>query len=261
MALQSQNKLIEAAHIFAANPVSALAFGFDSLRGIKGAPRQLSFRGIKLWVRPGSPDLKVVRSCLLGEFDEVYRHVPSNHNFIIDVGGYIGLVSILLAREFPDAQIVCLEPSSENYLLAEKNCAPYTNIDVMNVALLPTSDVVKLKDRGTGQWGFTVVEQSHDRADAKTIEEVQGVTIPQLLEQYGKSGIDLLKLDIEGGEYALLKDRPEWVADVGVVVAEIHDRICPGASKAFEDAMGDRREIMIQGEKRVSITARGTDAT
>ena len=254
MALQSQSKLIEAGHIFAANPISALTFGLDTLLGKRGAARQLSFRGIKLWVRPGSPDLKVVRSCLLGEFDQVFPHVPREDGFIVDVGGYIGLVSILLAREFPKAKIVCLEPSSENFSLAQRNCAPYPNIDVIRAALLPTSTAVELKDRGTGQWGFTVVERSEDCAISKTIEEVQGITIPEILSEYGKTSIDLLKLDIEGGEYALLKDRPAWVEKIAVVVAEIHDRICPGASKAFEEAMAGRHEIMIEGEKRMSVS-------
>ena len=100
-----------------------------------------------------------------------------------------------------------------------------------------------------------MVDHSEDRTDAKTIEKVDGITIPELLGKYGKEGIDLLKLDIEGGEYALLRGRPDWVWDVGVIVAEIHDRICPNASKAFEDAMGDRIEVAIDGEKRMSIRA------
>lgn len=254
MALQSKSRLVAMVVIFLQNPLSASKFAFDQARGRTGPARRLRFGKLDLLVRPNSPDLRVVRSCLLGEFDEVMNKAKNNFGFILDLGGYIGLVSILFAIRFPASKIICLEPSAENFALARRNCAPYPNIEVINAAVAPASGTLTLHDRGTGQWGFTVVEHSADKPTSR-IEEVEAVTVEQLLAKFGKTGIDLVKLDIEGGEYALLKDCPEWVLRTDVIVAEIHDRICPGASAAFEHATAGRLEVSIDGEKRMSISS------
>lgn len=257
MKTQSASWILAAAKILVTNPINAPLYAYDSLMGRRTKARRIKFGDIELKIRTGSPDLKVVRSCLLGEFDEVYSYISGRHKLIIDVGGYIGLVSILFARKFPDSQIVCLEPSSENFELCSFNTRPYRNIKVLNAALANSSGTATLKDRGTGQWGFTIVESSADNAGAQPLEQVRTVTIEDILRLEGKQGVDLVKLDIEGGEYALLKDCPNWVDHVDVIVAEIHDKICPGASAVFDAAMAGRQEVPLQGEKRMSILADG----
>jgi FkbM family methyltransferase len=253
MTNMSSNRLAEAASIFLANPISASTFAFDELLGRTGRTHRIRFRDITLRVRPRTPDLRVVRSCMLGEFDHVIGRTGCRNGFILDIGGYLGLVAILFARAFPNSQIVCLEPSRENFLLTKENCAPYSNIETLNCAIAPFSGEATLRDRGTGQWGFTIVEQSADRQTAKVIEKVRTVTVEELMKRWNKTGIDLVKLDIEGGEYPLLKERPEWVTHTDVLVAEIHDRIQPGASAAFELATAGRLEVQLDGEKRMSI--------
>jgi FkbM family methyltransferase len=148
---------------------------------------------------------------------------------------------------------VCIEPSSENFRLAKENCAPYRNIEVLHCAIAPTAGKAILRDRDTGAWGFTIVENCADRPNARPLETIDTVTVADLMARWGKAGIDLIKLDIEGGEYDLLKDRPAWVKATDVVVAEIHDRIQPGATSAFETAMAGRIDAPIAGEKRMSI--------
>ncbi|RPF70546.1 FkbM family methyltransferase [Aurantiacibacter spongiae] len=253
MPVQSTNRYYEAALIAAGNPVAAARFAVDTLRKRRGTAHRLSFRGIPLLVRPNTPDLRVVRTCLLGEFDEVMPVVSDRHGLIIDAGGYIGLVSILLARRFPRTKIVCLEPSSENFALASRNCAPYANIEVVNAALAPVAGELTLNDRDKGQWGFTLVAESADRGKTRPIEQVQAVTVEDILARYDAQGLDLVKLDIEGGENALLQGRPEWVARADVIVTELHDRIVPGTSEVYADAMTGRIDIDIGGEKFMSI--------
>ncbi|ATW03118.1 FkbM family methyltransferase [Sphingorhabdus sp. YGSMI21] len=252
MPIQNENRYLEAAAIFAANPINAIRFGIDHLRGKHGNSYRLSFRGIPLLVRPTTTDLQVVRTCLLGEFDEVMGRVGNEHGLIVDAGGYIGLVSILLARQFPAAQIVCLEPSSQNFALAKENCRPYSNIEVWNCALAPQSGQLTLSDRRTGPWGYTVVADSAD-GEARAMETVEAKSVTNILDHFNVSGIDLLKLDIEGGELALLRDSPDWVKKTDVIVIELHDRIAPGATDAFREAAVGRIDIPIKGEKFMSI--------
>jgi Methyltransferase FkbM domain len=52
---------------------------------------------------------------------------------------------------------------------------------------------------------------------------VNCVTIPEILEQAGWEEVDLLKIDIEGGEIAVFKDSSDWAQKVSVIVGELHN--------------------------------------
>lgn len=197
--------------------------------------------------------MAVARSCLFGEFDAAIEATrPLQHNFIIDAGGYIGTAAVAMARAFPNATIVTLEPSITNFNVLSKNVAPFKNIVAMNKALGPTETTMMLRDRGTGGWGFTLVERPSDSADAAPLHTIEVTTIPALTKTFAAPGIDLLKLDIEGGEYALLKERPAWIDSTRVIFAELHERIIPGCEEVFYHAMKGRSN-RTSGEKVLSI--------
>jgi hypothetical protein len=88
---------------------------------------------------------------------------------------------------------------------------------------------------------------------APALQETQVITVPQLLRTYGRGGIDILKLDIEGGELELLTERPEWINTTRVIFAELHDRIAPGASAAFAAVSPGRKIRQCGGEKILSV--------
>jgi FkbM family methyltransferase len=255
MVAQSKNRIAEALRIVTTNPLNAARFCVDQVTRRRGKAYCLSFRGINLFVRPLTPDLRVVRTCLLGEFDEVLSRVGIRHGLIIDAGGYIGLTSIIFARQFPGSKVVCIEPSSDNYRLATKNCSPYANIEVLHRALAARPGAIPIYDRGTGPWGYTAVGSSAGQPGTHPFETVDAITIDEILERHGSSGVDLVKIDIEGAEYDLLKDRPSWVPKADVIVVELHDRICPGASRVFAVATEGRQAIMLDGEKHMSVAA------
>ena len=250
MAMQATNRYLAAARILVDNPLSATLFALNHAVG-RERKHRIRFGDIELYVRSNTPDLTVVRACLLGEFEEAMAETTDDARLIIDGGGYIGLVSILFARRFPAAQIVCLEPSSENFELARENCRPYSNIDVLNIALGASSGDATLKDRGTGQWGFTIT----DLGDGHGLElgKVKVVTIPQLLEHYSAARIDLLKLDIEGAEYELLEDAPAWINLCSVLFIELHEKIRPGVESLYARAIHGRRQVTGCAEKHLTV--------
>ena len=54
------------------------------------------------------------------------------------------------------------------------------------------------------------------------------------MERYNLQHIDLMKIDIEGGEKALFSgDDLEWVRFVKTYIIELHDSIVHGCSNAF----------------------------
>jgi FkbM family methyltransferase len=75
----------------------------------------------------------------------------------------------------------------------------------------------------------------HVSADGGT--SVRAATIESILDEAGLSECDLLKLDIEGGERAVLPLMKSWGRRVRMVVAELHDGLdYPWFAAIAEDA-------------------------
>jgi hypothetical protein len=75
------------------------------------------------------------------------------------------------------------------------------------------------------------------------------VSIAALLRESGFAAIDILKLDVEGAERELFADPScqAWLARTNMLFVELHDRIKPGCSDAFERAIAlhdfERRKV------------------
>ena len=212
--------------------------------------------GVEVAIRRATPDLRVARSCLVeGEFDSLKGILPSlKHNFIIDAGGYIGTAAIALSRLYPDATVVSVEASSSNFAVLSRNVSAFPRIVPLNMALVGTKRVLRLKNRGTGEWGYTTIEAPRDNPDATTMEMVEGITVSEIISMHEKTGVDIVKIDIEGGEIDVLDNSEGWMASASVVLVELHERIIRGCKKSFSNATHGRREVRIGKEKIASIS-------
>lgn len=146
-----------------------------------------------------------------------------------------------------------LEPCAENFALLEGNVAPYQNVIPIKKALAPKARRLVLKDRGTGQWGFTLVPKPADNPASAVKEEVTCTTLHQLMHEFEVDGIGILKLDIEGREYALLSHNTDWIARTDAICIELHDRIVAGCSDLYREATAGRHNSKMEGEKYLSI--------
>lgn len=204
-------------------------------------------------LRVGTPDFSVANSCLSGEFDEVIATAGDiADGLVIDAGGYIGTAAIAFAKAYPQATIVTLEPSADNFAMLTRNIAGYPNIVAINKALGAERGTIELKNRGTGQWGFTIVADPLDRP-AETVQTVEITTVADVLAMVGRDRIDVFKIDIEGGEVGLLSRNNEWIAQTRVLCAELHDRIIEGCTTTFEAATAGRNNRQLDGEKIMSV--------
>lgn len=207
-----------------------------------------------VWIRTGTPDIEVAYSCLTGEFDEALDQVTDPQGLFVDAGAYIGTAAIAFARRFPQARVVCLEPSPDNYSLAVLNTAAFPNIVVLETALDGQRGERILRARQTGDWGHTLVEQPADCPAPTNVSTVPTVQIDDLRRDFGYETIELLKLDIEGGEYAILTADTSWLARTNVLVAELHDRIVPGCTDAFMAANAGRTVREFAGREKIMST-------
>jgi|GEM_PF-903296 len=206
-------------------------------RALINSKRELcvSIGSRRILVRANTPDVLVAGNSLSGEFDESIKAAqPLQHNFIIDAGGYIGTAAIVFAEAFPAATVVTLEPSRENFALLSRNVRPYPNIVAINAALGDRQGVVTLRDVGEREWGYSIVDGHKGYASATIMHDVEVTTIPSLLRRFDATGIDLLKLDIEGSELSVLRASADWISSTRVIIAELHDGFVPGCTEAFE---------------------------
>lgn len=216
---------------------------------------KLKMLGVELTVRKKSPDLYVALSSLTKEFELFETLLQRDFDgILIDAGGYIGTAAIKMSLLYPQATIVSIEPSSENFGLLSENTESFQNIVVLKAAFSSKGqEKVSLKNRGTGQWGLTIIENPDDSPSAPILEEVDVLTIDMIRKMFPGKEIGAVKLDIEGAEKKLFTDDCEDLRSIPIVFAELHDRVVEGCSDAFHEFSKDRWIIFAGGEKYLSL--------
>lgn len=199
--------------------------GMITLR-IPGVPHPLSLRA-------GTSDVYMFEEVFLqGEY--AIRQ-PLDPKLILDIGANVGCASVWFANRYPNAKIIAVEPDASNVAVLRQNVAPYPSVRVIEGAVWYESATMAIDDQGDKS-GIQV--HAGDGG-------VRGMTIDEIA---GTDRIDILKLDVEGAEKELFEHDPAWLANVGVLMIELHDRFKPGCSKALYSALirHDFRELRHQ---------------
>jgi FkbM family methyltransferase len=185
-------------------------------------------------IRSGSTDLHVFQQIFL--YDDYVLSLDFQPKFIVDAGAYVGYSAIYFSQAYPDAKIASIEPSSSNFSALEFNTALIPGIRLYNSGLWNKPAFLKIQDRQTGNWGFQTLEVGENEAwDVKTVD------VPTLLQDAQLPQIDIFKIDIEGSEFELFSGNLEWVSKVRVFIIEFHERIRPGCTQRFRDAISPFR--------------------
>ena len=169
---------------------------------------------------------------------------------IIDAGSYVGYASIFFNYKYPEARIAAIEPSSANFGTLQQNTQNIPSITRYKAGLWHKEAKIKVVDRKTGNWGFMIEEVGPDeKFDLETI------TVQKIMLDKGWDEIDIFKIDIEGSELELFTyNYEEWISKVKIFIIEFHDRIKPGTTDAFYNAIKGLKFNQIQrGENLIFI--------
>lgn len=178
----------------------------------------------------------------LNEDEYHLRELPLLSGLAVDIGAYVGSVSIGLALDNPDLRVVCVEPVPENVELIAQNVAENGLSDRVTIlragAAAPdvAASTVRWRYRGSVTadhhafvGNLSLIEGTGAVGVAFEEEQVACVSLSSLTAEYGP--IRLLKIDCEGCEWSALKDPA--VADIPLCLGEWH----PTAGKTVADLM------------------------
>jgi len=98
-------------------------------------------------------------------------------------------------------------------------------------------------------WGVTTLSLSSSAVS----ERVAAYSIDSLIKKFVKDGIiDILKLDVEGSELPILQGGRRWIHNIGCMVAETHDFLRPGCTRAFFECCVGFVDVSTDSEKFLS---------
>ncbi len=128
---------------------------------------------------------------------------------IWDIGAHRGESALEFAREFPNALIKSFEPVSLNYLCLVENCRHLKNHSAHQLAFGDSSKEVKM----FLQDGSVINSLREDLNVASSSEQnhelVKQHTVDSFLSSDLQAKIDLMKIDVEGYELAVLNGAKE----------------------------------------------------
>lgn len=196
---------------------------------------------IPVTLRCGTCDFVVLRKVLIeGEYRIPFLTKPA---LVIDAGANIGISALYFALQYPEARVYAVEPDKENFELLQLNTRAVPNVVPVNAALWSRPARLALTNPEAEPWAFHFVE-AEDGA-------YQTTTIPEIMAKAGVDAIDILKLDIEGGERELFRDPSahDWLPAVRILIAELHDRFTPSCTESLVRLLAARSfQCHVKGE-------------
>jgi FkbM family methyltransferase len=158
----------------------------------------LGYSLLNMNITKRSDDPFIIINKLLPDFDT---------KLIVDAGASIGETSKKLSKFFPKAKIHAIEPFPKFYHILEENCKKNANITPYNFALSDVEGTVSFninKSEGTNSLFRSNVSKDHPHHELLTNVSKINVFTKKLDNLFPSQTIDILKLDIQGGEYNTL---------------------------------------------------------
>jgi FkbM family methyltransferase len=169
-------------------------------------------------------DWLAIREVLVeDEYSCIDRLFPQNASpRVLDLGANIGSFALRVFLRCPAAQVVSVEAAEDTYQVLDANKRANASLswEALNNGVWRDDGPLTLMRRGVSV-GHRVIEGTGDDA-------VQGVSLNTLLGRLGWDHADLVKMDIEGGEEAVVPAALDVLRRTRFLIIEVHsDRIDP----------------------------------
>ncbi len=164
-------------------------------------------------------------------FDEIFVHRVYQEvvarlgsvSYMLDAGANIGFASIFInALCGPLKQCVCIEPYSENVKLLRYNLKDFVANNIGHIyegALWGHDGTVVLNALEKGHVNQLCCSPV---SDISSENSVRAYSVTSLIKHAQMPRIDLLKMDIEGGEIHVFAGDVSWLKNVRMLAIEFH---------------------------------------
>jgi len=182
----------------------------------------------KIWLNKENPILS------LKTYSEIFKdkdhtklpNFPAKNDLtIIDLGANEGFYTLKAKEKAPKSKIIAVEPNPNAFKLLKKNVGTNKLKDVIVVNEAVTSKSGKITFEivkgATTIGALKIYKKYRDRKRLRKVI-VNSITLEKLCKKYKINKIDLLKIDVEGSEFDILKSSKNILPKMKKVVIEYH---------------------------------------
>jgi FkbM family methyltransferase len=126
---------------------------------------------------------------------------------VFDIGANVGYFSLLAARSFKskNATVYAFEPVTKTFNRLKENIFlnNFSNVRVFQKAVSSNNGAIKINIGNNQNWGMSSIN-THEYLSGDS-EIIECITLDSFCETQKIDKIDLIKIDVEGAEYRVLK--------------------------------------------------------
>ena len=130
-----------------------------------------------------------------GEANYYTNHPLNVDSIVFDVGGYEGEWTSRIIRKY-NCTVYLFEPSTRAFQVAQKRLGIYTNVILCPFALGASTGILPLGDSNRDSASFLTT--------LSPIVQAKKIDIVEVCKSFRVDAIDLMSVNIEGGEFELL---------------------------------------------------------
>lgn len=158
----------------------------------------------------------------LREYRQAEEIIKESKKIILDIGAHAGFFALYCRALNSKTPIICVEPEPENIKILNRHLEIN---DTHGVMVEPSALAEKSGKRElfiSPDSSFHFLLSDGEKTDSKII--VNCLSLKDLRKKYKIDRIDIMKMDIEGGEYELIQhwSKDEWSA-IDNLIMEYHD--------------------------------------
>jgi FkbM family methyltransferase len=174
---------------------------------------------------------------------------------IIDAGANVGYTTLYFRHRYKNAKIISIEPEESNYstLVENINLNKIKNVSLLKNALWYEKTTLQINLKNLKEWSFNVSEINSN--NTQEYQNINSITINEIMADNNINTIDILKIDIEGAEEQLLttiEKCKETIYAAKVIAIEIHDQ-GNKKEKMIENIMSLGFNISHHGELTIGV--------
>jgi FkbM family methyltransferase len=164
-------------------------------------------------------------------------------------------MSLCLAKNWPKARVIAVEPDERNFQVLKANTEGISNITPIEGAVASEDGAVQIAKPHDEPWALRT-----ERATSIGPDSITAYSIRTLMGLAPEAQPFIVKINIEGFESELFSRHTEWIKSFPIIILGLHDFMLPGQGSSnnfLRRISAENRDFLPLGESIVSIANDG----